>query len=291
MSGVDIIAKLFKLREHLVELPDEERQIVVENLTRHENGSLPLIRDTPRIAWMQVPGEPPLLSPLLQEGTVSVQRKHINDVIWRYMPLEVLFSLLLTEKLHFSPLSCMADANEGELPPETFERAKAQLPLHFQGTTSSITADVVTANLVQHRKHTISLNCWYVGNSENREMWRQYAPNNGVAIQTTVKRLFDALEKHSDTNIHLERVTYFDASEESQYADHAFYGSLFIKHAEPFRKESELRALAPNGRYKNGIDIAVNLPVLLERIVLSPDLRSWAVPLLQRPFAGSPNLI
>src|SRR6185437_4096870 len=137
---------------------------------------------------------------------------------WRYMPLEVLFSLLLTEKLHFSPLSCMADASEGELPPSAFERTKAQLPQQFQDATTGITADVVTASLVQHRKDTISLNCWYVGDSENREMWREYAPNNGVAIQTTVQRLFNALEKNSDTSIHLDRVTYFEESEESQFA-------------------------------------------------------------------------
>jgi recombination protein RecA len=72
--------------------------------------------------------------------------------------------------------------------------------------------------------------------------------------------------------------SHFAPSEARQYADHAFFGSLYIKHAEPFRKESELRALASNGRYKYGIDIPVNLSVLLERIVLSPEMRSWAVP-------------
>ena len=105
----------------------------------------------------------------------------------------------------------------------------------------------------------------------------EYAPNNGVAIRTTVQRLFSSLQKNNDTNIHLDRVTYFEPSEEKEYADHAFYGSLYIKHAEPFRKESELRALASNGRCKYGIDIPVDLPILIERIVLSPQLRDWAV--------------
>jgi hypothetical protein len=150
MDGVDIITKLYKLRERLAELPDEDQQIVIENLNRHESGNMPLIRDVPRIAWMQVPGAPPLLRPILQEGTVTVQRKHLDDVIWRYMPLEVLFSLLLTEKLHFSPLSSMDDTSEGELPQSAFERAKAQLPQQFQNANTTVTADTVTASLTRY---------------------------------------------------------------------------------------------------------------------------------------------
>jgi hypothetical protein len=277
MEAIEIIGKLYRLRDRLDELSEDDRRVVTDSLARYENGGIPLIRDVPRIAWMQVPGEAAPLNPLLQEGTVSVERKYLKEVIWRFMPLEGLFSLLARKALHFSPLSFMTDPSEGELPQSAFERTTAQLSKNFPEGPAGITAETAVRSLTQHRRDAVSICCWYMGDIDHREMWRDYAPNNGVAIRTTVERLFSSLRKMNDTNIHLARVTYFEPGEEEKYADQAFFGSLFIKNAEPYRKEKELRAVAPNSKYKYGVDIPVSLDVLVERLVLSPELREWAV--------------
>jgi hypothetical protein len=118
MEVIEIIGKLYRLKNRLDELSEDDRRVVTGSLTRYENGGVPLICDVPRIARMQVPGEATPLGPLLQEGTVSVDRELLNEVIWRFMPLEGLFSLLARKALHFSPLSSMSDPAEGDLPPK-----------------------------------------------------------------------------------------------------------------------------------------------------------------------------
>jgi hypothetical protein len=74
-------------------------------------------------------------------------------------------------------------------------------------------------------------------------------------------------------------VTYFSQDEEERYVDEVFYGSLFIKH-DPFRHERELRAVAYRTNLGTGVDKAVNLDTLIGRLVLSPDLKDWAVPVI-----------
>jgi hypothetical protein len=111
-------------------------------------------------------------------------------------------------------------------------------------------------------------------------MWDEYAPRNGAAIRTTVGRLHSSLDGCYDTNIHMARVTYYEPHEEELYVDDAYLGSLFIKHAEGFRHEKELRAVAYRTNDGRGVNIPVASNVLIESLVLSPDLPDWAVPFI-----------
>jgi hypothetical protein len=57
------------------------------------------------------------------------------------------------------------------------------------------------------------------------------------------------------------------------------YGSLFIKR-EPYRHEKELRAVAYGPNVGYGPDEPVVIDTLIERLVLSPELKDWAVPVI-----------
>ncbi len=81
----------------------------------------------------------------------------------------------------------------------------------------------------------------------------------------------------NDTNIYIDRVVCFDADEEAAYAELAYFGSFYIKYAEGFRQERELRAVAPDGRYLAGVDIPIDVSALIEAVVLCPDLKGYAV--------------
>ena len=108
-------------------------------------------------------------------------------------------------------------------------------------------------------------------------MWQQYAPSNGVAIQTTVLRLGSVL-REANIPITIGPITYFGSDEQQKYADEAFYGSLFNKHKEGFSHENEVRALAYRVNSGCGVDVLVPLEALIQRLVLSPELPHWAVP-------------
>jgi hypothetical protein len=64
------------------------------------------------------------------------------------------------------------------------------------------------------------------------------------------------------------------------YNDDACLGSLFIKHAEGFHREKELRALAYRTNDGRGVNIPVASKVLIESLALSPDLPDWAAPFI-----------
>ena len=65
-----------------------------------------------RIVDMPIPGEEISKdSRIWTQGTVNVVNASLEEVIWRYMPLELLFSLLWKKTLHFSPLAVMEDTS------------------------------------------------------------------------------------------------------------------------------------------------------------------------------------
>ena len=115
--------------------------------------------------------------------------------------------------------------------------------------------------------------------SDSPEMWKVYAPRNGVAIQSTVRRLGSSLQE-SSTPVTIRPVHYFPPEDEEKYIDEALYGSFFIKHEATFGHEKELRELAFRASDASGVYIPVNLELLIERLVLSPDLDGWAVPFI-----------
>ena len=109
-------------------------------------------------------------------------------------------------------------------------------------------------------------------------MWKQYAPKNGVAIQSTIRRLASCFSV-CQTPIRIIPVTYYGPEEQSRYTFEAFCGSLFIKHG-CYSHERELRALAFRTNTEYGVDLPVDVEMLIERLVLSPELKDWAVPVI-----------
>ena len=193
-GGIDVIGKLYRLNEKLDALTENDRIFVSEAVTQHEQGHVLKIDQVLRIVDMPVPGEEPAPQ-LLWIGTVSVAFVPLDQVIWRYMPLEQLIALLWRKSVHFSPLAMMEDASEGQLPARAFQETKQQLPAHFFQTDSAIDADTMTKIMVGQRQRDACLSCWYISDSDCLKMWRQYAPNNGVAIQSTVRRLASSLQE------------------------------------------------------------------------------------------------
>ena len=275
MDGADVAARLYKLKDNL-DGPSEGDKAFVNDMVRlHESGQLLNRHHILRIIEMRVPGEVvPEESRVWTQGTVNVVNASLEEVIWRYLPLEQLFALLWKKALHFSPLAVMGDTSEGHLTERAFQEAKKQLPQNVGG----MDADTITAIMMAQRKTDACINCWYMDGPDSLKMWQEYAPKNGVAIQSTVGRLGSCLRECS-TPITIGQVTYFAREEEERYIDEMFYGSLFVKH-DPFRHEKELRALAFQVNIGCGVDIPVDREILIERLVLSPELRDWAVPVI-----------
>ena len=293
MVGVDVLAKLCKLKANLDGLSADDKAFVNSMVKLHESEQLLNRHQLLRIVDMRVPGEPDQDesrdSTLWSQGTVRVVNAPLEAVIWRYMPLEQLIALLWKKTIHFSPLSMMEDITEGQLPPRAWQETKKQLPESVLEGRDGMGADAMMRCMVEQRRTDGCISCWYMNASDSLKMWQQYAPKNGVAIQSTVRRFASCLQA-CQTPVTIGPVTYFAPEEEEEYIDEAFYGSLFIKHdftidqrtGEPieFWHERELRALAYRVNVGYGVDIPINLESLIQRLVLSPELKDWAIPVV-----------
>jgi hypothetical protein len=93
---INLTAKLYRLKDCLDKLDADDQQFVNAMVDRLERGERPLLIQLLRIKDMPVPGEAPLVDPIWREGTVTALRKDLDQVIWRYMPLEQMLFLLST---------------------------------------------------------------------------------------------------------------------------------------------------------------------------------------------------
>ena len=283
MDGIDVLARLYTLRDELGGLSEDDKTFVNEMVKLHESGRVLNRHQILRIVEMRVPGEP-----AQQESQDSGFWTHENvkiisappeEVIWRYMPLEQLFALLWKKALHFSPLAVMDDKSEGELPSRAWEETKKKLPQDILDGRGCMDAETMMAIMVAQRRMDACINCWYINGSDSYDMWHEFAPKNGVAIQSTVRRLASCFCE-CQTPITIGVVTYFAPEEEDKYTREAFYGLLYIKR-KPFQYQRELRALAYRVNVGGGVDIPVKVEALIERLALSPELRDWAVPVIK----------
>jgi len=282
MKGVDVLAKLYALKARLKELWLNDAAFVSEMVTLHESGQVLTRKQILQIVDMAFPGEAPKEPDVHTFGLVNAVSVALDEKIWRYIPLEQLFALLSTKALHFSPLSVMVDIAEGQLPGRAWEETKKQLPRDILEGRGSMDADTMMAIMVNQRRTDACINCWYIDGSDSLKMWQEYAPKNGVAIQSTVRGLAASL-RNSNTPVTISSVTYFAPEDEEKYAKEAFYGSLYIKQ-DPFQHEKELRALAFRVNAGHGFDIPVDGEMLVERLVLSPELKDWAVRFITEAF-------
>lgn len=206
--------------------------------------------------------------------------------LWRYMTLDKLINILMTNKLFFAPLSSyqQSDPFEGVLPkigletlseiflseyrkpllaitelrkyllenstgyPEELEKIK-----EVEEAISKIeeTLSSVAKAFFRVFKSTL-VNCWHQNEFESEAMWRLYSENNkGIAIQTTFQNLVDSID---DQRIFLSEVKYINFSDEKlEPKDLVVNGHLSpLLKRKSFEHEKELRLFfQPEGDLKS----------------------------------------
>ncbi len=160
-----------------------------------------------------------------------------KKVLWRYIDLEKFNDMLETRSLFFCRTDKFSDPFEGSIPKNEFEyRAE-------QGQ------DYGMARIHRKLKKFTLINCWHINDNESDAMWRLYLKTNeGVAIQTTVGKLCNALDK-STFIFRVSKVRYINYDTDIWYhkmdypvSGYNFYVPLIHKRIE-FSHENEFRIL------------------------------------------------
>lgn len=195
-----------------------------------------------------------------------------DDVLlWKYMSFSK-FVNLLSGNLYFNRIDSFEDVFEGHFP----DRIKKGLE------NSQYRNILVVEPLAQH---ILYVSCFHASDCETAFMWHQYSNQDGLAIQTTGKRLKEAF-KITKENIYLSKVKYLDYATEFFEVNGLF--SLAIHKRKSFEFEKEVRCICmkmPEGLKEKqspldietptGIKIPINLDVLIDKIYLSPYAPSY----------------
>ena len=130
------------------------------------------------------------------------------------------------------------------------------------------------------------VNCWHISQHQSAAMWKIYLQSNeGIAIRSTFGKLKKSLKKDKSHELHIGKVKYI-----SYVKDVIPEGSLFpyFHKRMSFDYEKELRVVIQafsydkdgninwsKSPYRVGLNVPVDLNILIDRIVLAPSCPSW----------------
>lgn len=216
-----------------------------------------------------------------------------NSSIWRYMDFTKFVHLLQTNKLYFNRVDKFKDSHEGanskfnksewaEVYKDWYEKDKLNNVDAMFETTLQLSSNL--------RKQTY-VNCWHVNNYESAAMWDLYVKSGeGIAIKSSYNKLKECFNGSILPSI-IGLVRYLDYDTEWMSEGNIFF-PIFHKR-KSFAHEQELRIIYhDNIKYpyslnqiespEHGIEISIDLDILIKEIYVSPDSPKWIADLVDQ---------
>ena len=190
-----------------------------------------------------------------------------NTIVWKYLDLSKFLDMLLSQQLFMSRSDKFEDQYEGTFSEPTFEEIKkiaANNPKFLDYYKS-------------HREKVV-ISSWHINEYESFAMWQIFTKNNeGLAIQSTIGRLKEALRPENRIEQYIGNVNYIDYKKEYIPFDDTFFSFLFKRKS--FQYEREVRIIsdvsAQNISVNEGLKINVDLNQLIEKIYIHPKSENW----------------
>ncbi|MBY8961137.1 hypothetical protein KJK34_00070 [Flavobacterium sp. D11R37] len=190
-----------------------------------------------------------------------------ETVVWKYLDLSKFLDLLLCRKLFMARSDKFEDQYEGTFSEPTFGEIKkiAENNPRFLDHYKT------------HREKVV-ISSWHINEYESYAMWQIFTQNNeGLAIQSTIGRLQQALEPERRYEQHIGAVNYIDYKKEFIPFDDTFFPFLFKRKS--FQYEGEVRIISDITKYNqninDGLKIDVDINKLIEKIYIHPKSENW----------------
>ncbi|GAA4774479.1 MULTISPECIES: hypothetical protein [Flavobacterium] len=190
-----------------------------------------------------------------------------NTVVWKYLDLSKFLDILLSGKMFMSRSDKFEDQYEGTFSEPTFEEIKkiSENNPKFLDYYKS------------HRENVV-VSSWHTNEYESFAMWQIFTKNNeGLAIQSTIGRLKEALHPERHFEQYIGEVNYIDYKKEYIPFDDAFFPFLFKRKS--FQYEREIRIISDVTNQQmtinDGLKIHVDINTLIEKIYIHPKSENW----------------
>lgn len=190
-----------------------------------------------------------------------------NTVVWKYLDLSKFLDLLLSQKLFMSRSDKFEDQYEGTFSEPTFEEIKK---------LSTDNPDFL--NFYKTQREKVAISSWHINEYESYAMWQIFTQNSeGLAIQSTIGRLQQALGPEKNFKQYIGEVNYIDYKKEHIPFDDLFFPFLFKRKS--FQYEGEVRIITDIGesdiKINDGLKINVDINQLIEKIYIHPKSENW----------------
>jgi hypothetical protein len=190
-----------------------------------------------------------------------------DTIVWKYLDLSKFLELLLSQKLFMSRSDKFEDQYEGTFSEPTFEEIKRL----------SVNNPEFLDYYKSHREKVI-VSSWHINEYESFAMWQIFTQNSeGLAIQSTIGRLQNAVIPEKKYTQYIGQVNYIDYKKEYIPFDDTFLQFLFKRKS--FQYEREVRIISDvtsnNLKIDNGLKIDVDLSLLIEKIYIHPKSENW----------------
>ncbi|RTY72913.1 hypothetical protein [Flavobacterium sp. LS1R10] len=190
-----------------------------------------------------------------------------NTVVWKYLDLSKFLDLLLSQKLFMSRSDKFEDQYEGTFSEPTFEEIKK---------LSIDNPDFL--NYYKTHREKVAISSWHINEYESFAMWQIFTQNSeGLAIQSTIGRLQQALAPETNFNQYIGKVNYIDYKKEHIPFNDLFFPFLFKRKS--FQYEGEVRIITDIGesdiKINDGLKINVDINQLIEKIYIHPKSENW----------------
>lgn len=195
------------------------------------------------------------------------QPSDLDTIVWKYLDLSKFVDLLLYKKLFMSRSDKFEDQYEGTFSEPTFEEIRKL----------SLDNPAFLDYYKTHRKNVV-ISSWHINEYESFAMWQVFTKKSeGLAIQSTLGRLQEALCFDKDYEQHIGKVNYIDYKKEYIPFDNAFFPFLFKRKS--FQYEREIRIISDltsnNLIIDNGLKIDIDIEKLIEKIYIHPKSENW----------------
>jgi hypothetical protein len=209
-----------------------------------------------------------------------------NTEIWRYLDFTKFVSLLDRKALFFIRGDKLSDKFEGSLPKKSIKKRAQALEILPDKERAIMLRTM--PKVFQQIRENIFINCWSKGVFESAAMWNIYLKSDeGVAIQSTYKKLKESFSKCTTHDVLIGEVKYIDYENEYFPSDNMFYP--FLHKRKSFEHEQEIRAIifiikggvfesnenSEIKKYETGIYVPIDIDILIENIFVSPKAEPW----------------
>ena len=190
-----------------------------------------------------------------------------STIVWKYLDLSKFLDLLLSQKLFMSRSDKFEDQYEGTFSEPTFEEIR-KLSIDNPNFL----------NYYKTHREKVAISSWHINEYESFAMWQIFTQNSeGLAIQSTIGRLENALIPEQVYKQHIGEVNYIDYKKEYIPFDDMFFPFLFKRKS--FQYEREVRIITDisenNIKINEGLKINVDINQLIEKIYIHPKSENW----------------